>query len=136
MVPRLGPWVGEQDEHPVHRGVRQGGQELASIAGMDADVARAEALDVAQGAGHAIDEGLGPQHQRLRMRLGLGRHVLAPAEPQLDPDVRRFRHEPPRLERLTHIQPKPRQQRIQQRRPPLPQHAPFHPAIGAQRFQG
>jgi len=35
---------------------------------------------MADGAGHAVDEGLGPDHQHVGSLAGLGRHVLAAAD--------------------------------------------------------
>jgi hypothetical protein len=54
---------------------------------------------MAHGAGHAVDEGLGPDHQHVGTLAGLGGHVLAAAEADLQPDFLGLGHQVARLER-------------------------------------
>ncbi len=133
MVAGLGPWVREQDEHPFDRGVGQGGQELASVAGVDAHVGQSPIVYVAQGAGGAVEEGLGAQEQDVRMFLGLGGEVLARAETQLDPDGCRARHDRAWIDRAAcQVEAHLGQEVVQQAGAARPQAAAADTAIGAQ----
>jgi hypothetical protein len=114
-VARLRPRVREQDERARQARIRQVGQQLARIALAQADVGQALFVDVAQGAGDAVDERLGAQDQHARMTRGLGGHVLAAAESYLQPDLDGVRRQRAWLDHAVR-NGDARQQALQQRR--------------------
>lgn len=99
VVARLVPGVGKQDQHPIDRGVRQGVHHVARIVGVDADILQIAVLDMAQGRGHAVQEGFATDHQGVGPPRRLGRHMLAAAETDLQPDLGRLGHHRPGVQR-------------------------------------
>ena len=72
---------------PVQAGVRQARHQVARVAVVQAHVRQAPLVDVAQAPADAVQEGLGADDQHVRMPAGLGGHVLAAAEADLQPDL-------------------------------------------------
>ena len=82
----------------VEAGVGQAGHQLARVAVVDADVGQAGLVDVAQRARDAVLERLGAQDQHVGAPRGLGGHVLAAAEADLQPDLGGVGHQRARIE--------------------------------------
>jgi hypothetical protein len=86
---------------------------------------------MAQGAGHAVLEGLGAEDQGVGMGARLTGQVLAPAEPDLDPHRLRLRHQGKRFKR-TGRQADGRQQAVKQSRLPRLDRTGLDAAEGAE----
>ena len=86
MVAGLGPGVGVEQEDAPDRGRRQDLDEVARVAGVEADVPDPRLLDAAQGHRHPVHEGLAADQPDAGMGHGLRDEVLAPAEADLEPE--------------------------------------------------
>ena len=86
MVAGLGPGIGVKQEDSPDRGRRQDLDEVARVAGMEADVPDPRLLDAAQGHRHPVHEGLAADQPDAGMGHGLRDEVLAPAEADLEPE--------------------------------------------------
>ncbi len=90
-------------------------------------------MHVTQGAGGAVEEGLGPQHQDVRVGRGLGGQVFARAEAQFEPDAGGARLQGLQIERpRRQVEAQLGQQRVHQAGATGPQAAAPDAAIGAQ----
>jgi hypothetical protein len=87
VMPRLGPGVREQDEHPAEASVRQRRQQEPRVVDEDADVAEIAAAHLGQEFDHAVLEHLGAEETHVGVRRGLLGQMLTGAEADLEPDL-------------------------------------------------